>query len=113
MWTGPQIEAESPSQTAWDALEAKNGSTRKGENRSGGHGGGERGKPRRRGSATNTIPTLQVEDLYWRICLSINKIFTIKYKLAYILYIRGVHLSVEPSYSRACPFNSQNICNAI
>jgi hypothetical protein len=60
MWTGPQIEAESLRQQPWDALEAKTGSTREGENRSGGHGGGERGKPSRRGRATNTIPTLQL-----------------------------------------------------
>jgi hypothetical protein len=50
-----------PSQAARDALEAKTSSTREGENRSGGHGGGERGKPRRRGRATNAIPTLQME----------------------------------------------------
>jgi hypothetical protein len=47
-----------PSQAAWEALEAKTGSTREGKNRSGGHGEGERGKPRRRGGATNAIPTL-------------------------------------------------------
>jgi hypothetical protein len=37
-----------PSVAAWSALEAKGGYSKEGENRSGGHGGGERGKARRR-----------------------------------------------------------------